>query len=333
MPRQPTRASTATFAKVRLACAATAALIVLTSAGSRAEAFTPVEAAAILRHGPWPPPVRKDPSNPASGNADAIALGKLLFFDARMSPSGRVACSSCHRPEQAWTDGRRTAIGLARTRRNTPTLLDVSLHRRFGWTGGAETLWQQSIRPILDPAEMGSSAGHVKAHIAADAARSKLYSAVFGAGIEGKSAPDALLDAARALAAYQETIVSPRTRFDALHDAVASNDAAALSNYPAAARRGLSLFVGAAGCSACHSGPAFTDGKLHTVSRVSSRLASERYRTPPLRGTARTAPYMHDGAHPTLAAAVKAHTSAARLRSSEIADLVAFLRTLSEPEK
>ena len=180
-------------------------------------AFSPLQLERIgrLRHEQLAAvPSRHDPSNSVSGHGEAIALGRLLFFDARLSGQGTHACSSCHRPEKAWTDGRKTAQGLVLSRRNTPSLYDVRHRRWFGWDGAADSLWAQSIRPILDPGEMGSSAEHVRSHIAGNSDLAELYARVFQRAAVEAAAEDVLVDAAKALAAFQETLVSPRTRFD-----------------------------------------------------------------------------------------------------------------------
>ena len=232
---------------------------------SGAQPLTGEQISRMLQHGPWPAAWQPDPSNRVSGRADAAALGRRLFFDARLSPSGRVSCSSCHRPERSWSDGRPRGIGLRAGQRNTPALTDVRLNRWFGWSGAGDSLWGQSLRPILDPNEMGSSAAHVKAYLGSHAELSEAYAAVFGRLVARTEAQEVLIDAGKALAAFQETIVSGRTPFDAFRDALGSNDLDGQSRYPAAARRGLVLFIGAAGCRTCHSGPAFTDGAFHVT--------------------------------------------------------------------
>lgn len=223
--------------------------------------FTATEMRQIAALGPWPPPWTPDRSNRVSGNADAVALGRLLFFDARLSGRGTHACSSCHRPEMAWTDGRKTGQGLAASHRNTPSLFDVRYRRWLGWDGAADSLWAQSIRPIIDPREMGASAEHVRAHIAGDAALTEAYARLFQRPA-GETAPeDVLVDAAKALAAFQETLISPRTPFDEFRDALEHGDAAAAAGrYPRAARRGLTVFLGKGNCAFCHAGPHFTTG-------------------------------------------------------------------------
>ena len=226
----------------------------------------PVQTQMILNLGPWPAPWKPDLSNRVSGNAEAIALGRNLFFDARLSGKGTHSCSSCHRPEMAWQDGKRTGEGLAPSKRNTPSLLNVRYRRWFGWDGAADSLWAQSIRPILDAKEMGASPEHVRAHIAGNAALADAYAGLFKRAAATTPPGDVLVDAAKALAAYQETLVSPRTPFDDFRDALERGDADAASHYPAAAQRGLNLFVWTAGCIRCHAGPTFSSDAFLRIS-------------------------------------------------------------------
>jgi cytochrome c peroxidase len=115
----------------------------------------------ILRHGPWPMPWRRDASNRVSGKTDAITFGERLFFEPRLSATGQVSCATCHDPAKHWTDGRKLGVALAEVDRNTPSVADVRYHRWFGWDGANDNLWSQSMRPLLDPREMGASERHV----------------------------------------------------------------------------------------------------------------------------------------------------------------------------
>ena len=115
--------------------------------------FTDAEVRSILVHGPWPVPVSRDASNRVSGNPAAVEFGTHLFFDPRLSGKGNVSCGTCHVPERNWTDNMHRGIGNAEMDRNTPTLMNVRLGRWFGWDGAADSLWSQSIRPILDQRE------------------------------------------------------------------------------------------------------------------------------------------------------------------------------------
>jgi cytochrome c peroxidase len=224
--------------------------------------FDEDEKRKIIAHGPWPPPARRDPSNRVSGTPAAIALGERLFFEPRLSGSGGVLCASCHVPFRAFQDGRARGVGLQEVERNTPSLFNVGLYRWYGWDGGHDSLWAQSIRPLLDPREMQATAEHVSATVRK--LYSKEYESAFGqqppAGDE-----ELLVDVGKALAAYQETLVSGRTPFDRFRDAMERGDGEEMKTYPLAAQRGLRIFVGKGNCSVCHFGPLFTNGEFADV--------------------------------------------------------------------
>ena len=229
------------------ALAATAALVALAIAGvvalaGRSElpaaAFSEAERAAILAHGPWPPPPAPDPSNRVSGNPRAIALGKQLFSDRRLSGDGQRSCVTCHDPARFFADGRDRSVGRSRVDRNAIALGNLRLNRWFGWAGAADSLWAQSMRPILDARELGATAKHVRERLAADPAIATTYTDLFGSAL-GTDAPDVVLvNVAKALAAYQEIITTGRTPFDDFRDALERGDREALVRYPAAVQRG-----------------------------------------------------------------------------------------------
>src|SRR5688572_8689589 len=98
------------------------------SAGAQQPTFTPAEIRKIVGHGPWPPPATPDAGNRVSGKPDAIALGEILFFSAKLSSNGQLACATCHVPELGWSDGKKTANGLSAVDRNTPGLLNIRLN-------------------------------------------------------------------------------------------------------------------------------------------------------------------------------------------------------------
>jgi cytochrome c peroxidase len=240
------------------------ALILIHAAGTGAQLpeFSDAEKRAILSHGPWPAPWAPDPTNRVSGKPEAIALGERLFFEPRLSSSGKVLCATCHAPFRAWQDARRRAFGHADTDRNTQSLFDVRYNRWFGWDGAGDSLWAQSIRPMLDAREMGGSQAHAAALVRGDAELSCRFEKTFGAP---PSASDeaVLAGIGKALAAFQETIVSGRSPFDDFRDALSRNDFSSMKKYPEAAQRGLRIFVGRGNCSVCHFGPAFTNGEFH----------------------------------------------------------------------
>ncbi|MDX1376048.1 MAG: cytochrome c peroxidase [Burkholderiales bacterium] len=230
--------------------------------------FTSAERAAIARHGPWPPPAPRDASNRVSGNAQAIVLGERLFFDPRLSGDGRVSCASCHQPANAWTDARRlprprAAAAADALVRNTPTLWNAGLGRWFGWGGGSDTIWSFSLRPLRHPLEMASDAAQVARLLRDDTELACRYRRVFGPADKPDDA--VLVDVAKAIAAFVETLVSQRTPFDDFRDALARGDNAAAARYPLAAQRGLRIFVGEGNCSVCHFGPAFTNGEFGDI--------------------------------------------------------------------
>ncbi|MCX7167433.1 MAG: hypothetical protein NTV11_14325 [Rhodocyclales bacterium] len=241
-----------------------AALLLLSAAafaGEGIEGFTAAELGRIASHGPWPLPWTPDPGNRVSGNAAAIRLGHELFFDKRLSANGQVACASCHDPAKGFQDGRATGRGLATGTRNTPGLLNVRDQRWFGWDGGHDSLWSASLRPILDPREMGGSAVR-----AAHLLRNKVelachYAQAFGKPPDARD-PELLVNVAKSIAAWQETLASPASPFDLFRDALERQDAQATAAYPATARRGLRLFLGRGQCATCHAGPLFSNGEF-----------------------------------------------------------------------
>ncbi len=248
---------------------ALASVVSLIGSGAVAQPldFTPPEVRRILQHGPWPPPVARDPSNRASGDPRAVALGQRLFFEPRLSANGAIACATCHVPERAWTDGRPRAVGLDRLDRNTPTVLDAGLHRWFSWDGRSDSLWSQSVKPILDPREMGASARLVAAVVGGDPTVGCLYERAYASRPDRPAADDerVLVNVGKALAAFLESVRSGRTAFDEFRDALARGDRSAATQYSQAAQRGLKIFVGTGNCSVCHFGPHFTNGEFHDV--------------------------------------------------------------------
>ena len=228
-------------------------------------------------------------------------------------------------------NGHGHTFGLEAVDRNTPSLVNVGSYRWYGWDGAHDNLWAQSIRPLLDPREMRATPAHV-----ASVVRS-LYGKEYEKTFQRKppaNDEEVMIDAGKALAAYQETLVSGRTPFDEFRDALEKNSS--IQNYPLAAQRGVRIFVGKGNCSVCHFGPHFTNGEFADtgiVGRVDGgrlegikRLKANAYnllsrfnddasgksaigtrhvelqqrnfgefRVPGLRNVALTAPYMHDG--------------------------------------
>ena len=226
--------------------------------------FTVDEFRTLLRHGPWPAPWSRDVSNRVSGKPAAVAFGEQLFFEPRLSAAGAVSCAICHIPERQFSDGRKLGAAAAEVDRNTPSVVNVRYHRWFGWDGGHDNLWSQSVRPLLDAREMGASERHVAQLVRSDAALACGYRNAFGHAAPADDEA-AMMDIGKALAAFQETLVSSRTPFDDFRDALARNDWKAAAAYPDPARRGAKIFVGKGNCSLCHFGPNFTHGEFHEI--------------------------------------------------------------------
>ena len=185
------------------------------------------------------------PDNPQT--ADKIALGEKLFFDGRLSADGTVACSTCHDPNRAFTDGRPASIGIEGRagQRNAPTILNALYNKTQFWDGRAKTLEEQAALPIINSVEMGQpSLDAAVAQIAAIGEYQQAFRRVFGRQPNG---PDLL----RAIASYERTQLS----FDSPFDHFIAGDANAID---AAAKRGWELFNTRGRCNKCH---ALTDDK------------------------------------------------------------------------
>jgi cytochrome c peroxidase len=324
--------------KLAAPCLGAMLLLACGAAGPALPAPSPDEAAHIVAHGPWPPPAAQDPSNRVSGNAAAISFGRRMFHEPRFSINGYVACVTCHQTDRAYTDGIARARGLAPVERNTPTVLNAAFSRRWGWAGNSDSLWMASLRPLRDAREMASSAAQVARVVRIGDGLACEYRRAFGRSPAHLDDETVMVDVAKALAAFQETLVTGRTAFDDFRDALAKTPGAEAgpallaTGYPAAAWRGALLFVGRGACAACHAGASFTDGSLRAVAATTASVEPPgRIRVPGLRNVAVTAPYRHDGSLDTLQQAVR-HADGARIDDGEVDDLVAFLNTLTDAE-
>src|ERR1700704_4679228 len=263
---------------IHVACAAVgAAWALLAGAGPAQQdlaakpVFTDSEIKIILSHGPWPAPSQPDPSNRVSGKPEAIEFGTRLFFDQRLSASGTLSCSSCHVPERNWTDNLTRGVGLSEVDRNTPTLVNLRGGHWYGWDGASDSLWSQSLRPILDPRELAATPRHVAQLVRGDEQLACRYRKAFGTPPSPTDDEAVFVGVGKALAAFQETLVSGRTPFDRFRDALAGVERPSLGDYSEPAQRGLKIFIGKGGCTTCHSGPNFTNGEFYYTGL--SRLA------------------------------------------------------------
>jgi cytochrome c peroxidase len=301
---------------------------------------------------PEPPHPKENPFSPAKAT-----LGKLLFFEPRLSGSKQMACASCHDPEFGWTDGRTTSFGFE-LRRNAPTIANTAFNTSLFWDGRAATLEEQAKAVLLIPDEMHAS----EAVIAERLNSSKGYRAAFELAFGSTEATFERVS--QAIAAFERTIVGGRSKFDRFlkqgPDVLSDSEL-----------RGLHLFRTDARCLNCHNGPTFSDGQFHNLGlSYYGRLYEDlgkypiskdkadvgKFKTPSLRNIGNTAPYMHNGLF-EIAGVLNMYNAGMptvrpkadqvndplfptksklleplRLNKQDLTDLEAFLRTLDEPK-
>ncbi len=188
------------------------------------------------------------PDNPQT--PEKITLGQNLFFDGRLSADGTVACSTCHDPARAFTDGRPTSVGIKGRvgQRNAPTILNALYNKTQFWDGRVGTLEEQAALPIVNPVEMGQpSLDAAVSRIAAVPEYRDAFRTVFGG-------PPNARDLLRAIASYERTQLS----FDSPFDRFIAGDSTAID---AAAKRGWELFNTSARCNKCHGAGAGPSGR------------------------------------------------------------------------
>jgi cytochrome c peroxidase len=233
---------------------------------------------------------------------ERIELGEKLFSDPLLSADRTVACASCHRPDNAFSDAVPVSPGVYGRLgvRNTPTLLNVAYARHLTWDGRSSTLEEQVLKPIQDPVEMDLSLEELVRRLESNRAYRGRFVRAFGKGVSSEGV-------SLALAAFLRTLRSGDSPLDRFR----TTDPDVLSLLE---RQGFQLFVGKARCAFCHAGPTLSDGEFHNTG-VSARSGSSdagrfartgdesqrgAFRTPTLRNVAGTAPYMHDGSLATL---------------------------------
>lgn len=293
---------------------------------------TPAVAADIPEGmGPLPTRVPVPADNPMS--KARVELGKQLYFDPALSRSGHFSCNSCHNVGTWGVDNQRFSIGhkWQRGGRNAPTSFNAAFWSKQFWDGRAPLLEDQAKGPPLNPVEMAlDSEEAVIARLKA-AGYGPLFTRVFGKNSLNYD------NMARAIAAFERTLITPNAPFDRF--------ARGEGDIPAAARRGMRKVAGI-GCTSCHSGPLFTSnefvkfdyGKDEGLKAVTGRDEDDHvFRVQSWRNVAMTAPYFHDGSAATLEEAVRTMARVqldVTLSDRDVADIVAFLKTLTgEPPK
>ncbi len=231
-------------------------------------------------------------------------LGKMLFFDPRLSKSKQISCASCHDPELAWGDGRTISYGHNRQtgKRNSPSLLNIGYHSVFFWDGRAASLENQALGPITDPVEMAATETISIKNIKKIKGYKPYFREAFG---DEKITIEHIL---KAIATYERTITSKKSKFDSFIEGKSDifTDEEVI---------GLHLFRTKARCINCHNTPLFSNQKFHNVGlsyygRTFEDLGKYnithkkedvgKFKTPSLREIGRTAPYMHNGLMPNL---------------------------------
>lgn len=277
------------------------------------------------------------PIQPAKiANPAMVELGKKLFFDPRLSKSGFISCNSCHNLSMGGTDNLKTSIGhnWQKGPINAPTVLNSSLNLAQFWDGRALTLQDQAGGPIANPGEMASTHTLALSVLQSIPAYVAEYKKVFGSD---KVSVDGVT---KAIAAFEETLVTPNSRFDKW----LKGDKKALTAQEVA---GYELFKDS-GCTACHNGAAAggnTYQKMGVVepykasSPAEGRVAVTKdeadrfyFKVPTLRNVEMTYPYFHDGEAATLASAVDTmgRIQLGKKFSKEENDkIVAFLKSLT----
>ncbi len=234
--------------------------------------------------------------------ADKISLGMQLYFEPRLSKDNTVSCASCHDPAKGFSNGERfaTGVGGAKGGRSAPSVINSAYYAQQFWDGRAATLEDQALGPIQNPIEMALSLEDAVAKLNKIDGYKSQFKKVFGTDVN----KDGI---AKAIAAYERTVLSGNAPYDKFK----AGEPHALSKKAA---EGMKLFFGKARCSACHTGPSFSDNGYHNLGigmtakesdvgrEAISKLAGDRgaFKTPTLREIAKTAPYMHDGSLKTL---------------------------------
>ncbi len=274
---------------------------------------------------------------------EKVLLGKLLFFDKRLSRSDTISCATCHNPRLGWSDGQAKAIGEQNRvgRRNSPTIINSAYQDSYFHDGRADTLEEQAIGPIEAEVEMNMPIDKLVKKLKNIKGYRELFFKAFGE--EGIS-KDTI---AKAIASFERTIISPEAAFDRW----IAGDKDAIS---ADAKEGFDIFLNVGKCESCHNGFNFTNGSFNNVGLgdrndlglyeiTKSKIWYGSFKTPTLRDIEKSGPYFHDGSVKELEEAVRLCGNGGRrpvqLRSPffrdrkldtyEVKKIVSFLKTLT----
>ncbi len=257
--------------------------------------------------------IKRDSNYFKTQDLPEVILGKMLFFDPKLSGSNQISCSSCHDPELGWTDRRRVGLGHDHLQgaRNTMSILNIADRASFFWDGRAKTLEDQLKEPISAHNEMAANSEEVVLKLAKTEGYKPLFKNAFGT-------EDVTFDRiAKALATFQKTIKSQPSSFDKFID----GDHNALTDQQIF---GMHIFRTKARCMNCHSGKHLTDELFHNIGLTYYKRQYEdlgryqitklpddvgRFKTPSLRDLLSTRPWMHNGLFDDLEGIVNLYNS------------------------
>jgi cytochrome c peroxidase len=274
-----------------------------------------------------------------------IELGKLLFFDKRLSRDESISCASCHIPNRAFASNEKVAIGIdgRKNLRNTPTILNLANHKAFMFDGVISTLEMQALVPIQDHNEMDIPMNELIIRLTQDKRYEKFSRDLFRRSID----PTVIT---KSLAAYVRSLTSLNSRFDQFYysgktDVLTPDEKA-----------GWNIFSAKLNCITCHALPNFTTGEntnngLYEVYSIdpgrlrATNLPSDEgsFKIPSLRNIELTYPYMHDGSLPDLEDVILHYSKGGKsnshknplvkpfnLSDKEVRQLIAFFKSLTD---
>lgn len=220
------------------------------------------------------PGLPPDPTNAVADDPRAAAFGHELFFTTSLSPSGAIACATCHRPELRFTDGMRKGRGVGESNRNTRSVVGSAYSPWQYWDGRRDSLWAQALSPLEDPAEHGGSREQVAGAVASNTRFRMQYEDIFGPLPDlgaARNVDQVFSNVGKALAAYERLLLPGPARFDDYVEAVLAGDTERqVELFSDAERAGLRLFIGRAQCTQCHNGPLLTNNEFHNTGLLSS---------------------------------------------------------------
>ncbi|MCC7490507.1 MAG: cytochrome-c peroxidase [Gammaproteobacteria bacterium] len=331
------RMLTAALAALALAgCGKPAATPPAASPDSQAAAPAPASdelqtrAAALFRPLPAEMTSERNPLTEAK-----VSLGRMLYFDTRLSRNQELSCNSCHDLARYGVDSEATSPGFKAQRgsRNSPTTYNAALHIAQFWDGRAADVEEQAKGPVLNPVEMAMPDGAAVVKVLKSIPG---YASAFAAAFPGEADPITYDNAAAAIGAFERRLVTPSP-----FDRYLEGDSAALT---AEQRTGLATFMDV-GCTTCHNGVGIGGGMYQKLGLVkpfaTSDLGREEvtkneadkfmFKVPSLRNITETAPYFHDGKVVTLDEAIRLmgeHQLGRSLTDAQVGEIRAFLGSL-----